>query len=92
MVVVALRDNVAKRFLDVQFCINDEVACRGFVNAVLSSRGDKQSLLGSNPEDISLWHLCDYSDIEGVFDNQDHFVLMSAMGVLSEVDYESDGE
>ena len=36
MVVVALRDNVARRFLTVSFCGNDEVACRDFVNAVLS--------------------------------------------------------
>ena len=91
MVVVALRDNVARRFLTVSFCGNDEVACRDFVNAVLSNRGRNDSLLGTNPEDISLWHLCDYDEITGLFDNQEQFVLMSAMGVLSEADSMKEG-
>lgn len=82
MVVTGIRDSVAKRFVTVQFFQNDEVACRDFVNAVSISRGDRQSLLGTNPGDFSLWHLCDYDEINGVFDEQEHYTLLTGFDVV----------
>lgn len=92
MVVVAVRDNCARRFLGVQFFVNDETACRDFANSVLLSRDDKQSVLGTNPEDFSLWHLAEYTETEGFFEPQEHYVLMSAVGVLAEIDHIKGGE
>lgn len=86
MVVVGIRDSVAKRFLSVQFFPNDEAACRDFVNAVSVSRGDRQSMLGTNPGDFSIWHLCDYDELTGVFDNQEHFVLMTGYDVVADLE------
>lgn len=83
MVVVAVRDNCARRFLGVQFFGNDALACRDFVNAVRASAGDANSILGSNPEDFSLWHLAEYNEVEGFFDPQEHYVIISALAVLA---------
>lgn len=86
MVVTGLRDSVAKRFVTVQFFPNDESACRDFVNAVRLSRGNRESMLGTNPDDYSVWHLCDYDELTGVFDNQEHFVLMTGYDVVADLE------
>lgn len=89
MVVVAVRDNCAKRFLGVQLFGNDALASRDFANAVRFSIGNRDSVLGTNPDDFALWHLAEFDEIEGFFKEQEQYVLISGRAVLNAVE---DGE
>lgn len=83
MVVVAVRDNVARRFLGVQLFQNDALASRDFANAVRFSIGNRDSVLGTNPDDFALWHLAEFDEIEGVFREQEQYILISGRAVLN---------
>lgn len=72
LVVTAVRDRVAERFLGVQLTTNVKVACRGFVNAMADLSGDRSDLLVTNPDDFDLWHLGNFDDDSGRFDFSDH--------------------
>ena len=78
LVITAVRDRVAGRFLGLQLVQNDKVACRGFVNAMADVSGNRDSLLATNPHDFDLWYLGQFDDEDGVFfDNDSAHILMT---------------
>lgn len=80
MVIVALRDRVADRFLNVQLERNDKVACRSFVSAF--SNLDGSSLLLTNPEDFDLVRIGTFNTVTGAVDN-DLRTLMTGIEALN---------
>lgn len=82
MVIVALRDRVANRFLNVQLERNDKVACRSFVNALSSISRDGTNVLLTNPEDFDLVRIGDFDTITGAVIN-DLVVLMSGIQAVN---------
>lgn len=88
-VIVALRDRVADRFLNLTCEENDAVAIRNFTNALLRVRDDMSNALVVNPEDFDLMSIASFDSETGeVYDNRVH-CLVTAWQVLGSDDYKS---
>lgn len=89
MVIVALRDRVADRFLNVQLERNDKVACRSFVSAF--SNLDGQSLLLTNPEDFDLVRIGQFNTVTGAVSN-DLCTLMTGIEAMNFYEVNEDAD
>ena len=86
MVIVALRDSVADRFLSVQLEENTKTACRGFVFFVRSVLDDRSNFLINNPEDFSIVKICDFDPESGLISNNEPVILMNGFQAIKDID------
>lgn len=76
MQAYAVYDRKAESYAQPFFAPNHAVAIRNFEGAVRSGN----SQLSTHPEDFSLWHLGEYDDEQGRFQNlQNPSQLLTAM-------------
>lgn len=65
MVISAIYDNVAERFLGIDVVQNEGVALRGFINALQAASDNPSSLFATNPADFDLYNLGQFDEHDG---------------------------
>lgn len=72
MIVTSVHDVVADRFLGFNLVDNEQVAIRGFRNALELAKEDRDSLYCTNPGDFDLYYLGVFDEVQGTFTDLDH--------------------
>lgn len=72
MIVTSVHDVVADRFLGFNLVDNEQVAIRGFKNALALAQEDRDSLYCTNPDDFDLYYLGVFDEVQGTFTDLDH--------------------
>lgn len=72
MIVTSVHDVVADRFLGFQLVDNEQVAIRGFRNALQQAYDDREGLYFTNPADFDLYYLGLFDEVTGSFTDLDH--------------------
>lgn len=85
LIITALRDRVADRFLNINLDSNTKTACRGFVNALASVADDLNNPIVANPEDFDLMYLGDFDEVSGRVVSNDVRVLMTGIEVFNRI-------
>lgn len=94
MVVSAIRDRVADRYLGLDLTDNDKLACRNFVFTVFRINNDAEHFLINAGDDLELWYLGRFDQETGVFyDTENAHILMLGVQARKELkNYEQESE